>query len=45
MGPDFSSKVNLGVTNERINLWVLFLLEDECIYLFICVVDYVAKDW
>ena len=36
MGPDFSSKVNLGVTNERINLWVLFLLEVECkIYSFV----------
>ena len=31
MGPDFWSKVNMGVNNERINWWVLFLLEDECI--------------
>ena len=36
MGPDFSFKVNLGVTNERINLWTLFLLEDEFkIYSFV----------
>ena len=46
MGPDFSFKVNLGVTNERINLWTLFLLEDECkIYSFVWWIMLPKIDW